>query len=137
MARQLLDFRLPHRVAPVEGDADTCGDGRVVPSDVEWNRDRVDEPLCDPRRVFLCSDVFEQDRKLVATQSRDRIGGTNACPQTFGDHAQQFVAGSVPKAVVDALESVEVHEQHRERNGVPTGAGERMLDAILEKCPIR
>ncbi len=41
------------------------------------------------------------------------------------------------ETVVYALEAVEVHEQHRERAGVATGAGERVLDAILEEGPIR
>ena len=53
--------------------------------------------------------------------------------QPLADLAEHQVAGGVAERVVDRLEVVEVHEQHR--NGIAAArlALERVLDAVLEQ----
>jgi hypothetical protein len=77
-------------------------------------------PPCRPRPR---ADALEHDDELVAADARrggwprprgpPRRPGA-ACPAGAGDLAQQLVAGAVAQRVVDLLEAVEVHEQHRE-----------------------
>ncbi len=69
-------------------------------------------------RIALGADS-EEDRELVAPDSRDGVcrpdGGCESC----ADHREQAVARDVAEGVVDALEVVEVEEQHGHRSVDP------------------
>ena len=57
--------------------------------------------------------------------------------QPLADLAEHEVAGRVAERVVDRLEVVEVHEQHRHRAAVARLALERVFDAVLEQRAVR
>ena len=56
-------------------------------------------------------EVFEQDRKFIATQPCNGIGRTHRLFQTAADGDQQRIAGGVAQAVVDRLEAIQVEIQ--------------------------
>jgi len=57
---------------------------------------------------------LDEDRELVPTESRCGVRGPQDGANPQGHRFQQIVAASVPKAVVDRLEIVEVEEHDRE-----------------------
>jgi hypothetical protein len=90
---------------------------------------RILDPVRDVERVFDPFQVGDQDREFVAAQARQvvlaaRCARTRSPSRvsvsrrraTHGLRAgeQQVVADVVAERVVDALEGVQVHEQHRE-----------------------
>src|SRR5213078_1550030 len=90
-------------------------------------------PLNPDRLAEAAQDVFgdavdrarpglpQQDRELVAAEPRDGVLGPHAAADTLTDRAQYAVADGVPEGVVDALEVVQVDQQHGEaaaRHGV-------------------
>ena len=52
------------------------------------------------------------DGELVAADAGHHVAGAHAAAQPLGEDEQEFVAGGVAATVVDALEVVEVDEQH-------------------------
>ena len=56
--------------------------------------------------------MLEQHGELVAAQARGQIVLAQRRPQPLGDGHEQRVAGGVAERVVDALEVVQVEEQH-------------------------
>ena len=65
----------------------------------------------------------QQHGKLVAAQARHHVVAAQAACQRRGHASQQRVAGSVPGAVVDLLEAVEIDEQRAERMFSRVGHG--------------
>ena len=57
--------------------------------------------------------------------------------QAARDLDEQIVAGVVAEAVVDALEPVEIEEQHRQRRGPPARAADRDVQAVEEQDAVR
>ena len=95
------------------------------------------------RDAFVASGVawllhlLEQDGEFVAAEPRKCINGS----QTFGKPArdldEKLVAREVSEGVVDDLEMVEIHEQHRERIvSIATGAFTSMAQALDKARPI-
>ena len=71
--------------------------------------------------------AVEQDGELVAAEPRRQVAGAQAGAQAAGEGDQQLVADLVAEAVVDALEVVEVEEEH---DGAAVGPGERGLHLL-------
>ena len=82
------------------------------------------QPLGDGRYRRVVAHAFQHHHKLVAAQARghgvtrlharQRVARAQRELQALRDLAQQLVAGAMAQRVVDLLEAVEVHEQHRE-----------------------
>ena len=79
-----------------------------------------------------------QHQELVAAQPCHHIALAGERRQPLPDRPQHRVAGGMPVPIVDALEPVQVDEQHRHRRAVAAGAGKcqvevpRELDAVGE-----
>ncbi len=73
---------------------------------------------------------------LAAFSARDQVAGTGGFAQPFRDHLEQLVAGVVAQRVVDALEGVEVHEQHRELLVADLGALQLALQRLEKGLPV-
>lgn len=101
-------------VRPVKRDADACRYRRGAA--VQFNGTRYDgDDIGDQHlKVLPRADVFQQYGKLVATEPRHDVGGPRSLPQAGPDLDQQSVAGVMAQFVVDALEAVQVNEQHGE-----------------------
>ena len=59
--------------------------------------------------------------ELVAAEARHGVAGAQAAGEPSADLLQQLVAGVVAERVVDLLEAVEVHQQHRDLLAVALG----------------
>ena len=83
-------------------------------------------------------DLLDQHGELVPSQPRDREAGRERIAEPHADAAQERVAGGVPERVVDALEVVEVEEEHCDlRTRLLAAEDERVLDAVREQRAVR
>ena len=84
-----------------------------------------------------CADAFEQDRELVAAETRHGVGRPGRLDQSLRGGLQQTVAGVVPQRVVDVLEVVQVEEHDRDALLRPLRKGQGVLDAVPEQAAVR
>jgi hypothetical protein len=63
--------------------------------------------------VIRARHPFEQDCKLVTSQASGSVAFAKCAAESLGNCAQEIIAGCVPEAVVDELEIVKIHEEHR------------------------
>ena len=67
------------------GDPDRCRDVHGTPVENEALAECRQDPCGDPLRLSLAADTFEQDRELVASQSRRRVARTDQWLDLRGD----------------------------------------------------
>ena len=134
------DVRVAQQVfgAGVRGLAEGDPDARTRRDLHLVDLERRLQPRADPFRDRdgrpLVVEVVEQDRELVPREARERVARAHARPEPRRDADEQLVAGSVPEAVVDGLEVVEVEQQDRDRLGARVATpGERRRDAVGEE----
>ena len=123
VAEQLVGVLV--RVAP-DRDADRSADHEVLAGDGEGHLERLDDPARDGVRPAEPVLVGQQQRELVAAESRGEVVAPDAALDPLRHRGQQPVARGVAERVVDDLEVVQVEEQHRQhaarRPGLPAGA---------------
>ena len=90
--------------------------------------ERFAQAIRHPAGIVDGVEVLAQDGELVPADARDRVGGARGAAHALRGLPQQLVAGGVPEVVVDALEAIEVDEQH----GDPLLGAARALDRVLE-----
>ena len=76
---------------------------------------------------------MDQDRELVAAETRSGVDRAHAVLQASRDLLQDPVASSMAEAVVDVLEVVHVHEQDRDRQALPSLRRECVADPVAEQ----
>ena len=119
-----------------DGDAHTAVHVEVQPLDAERLLHRRNQ-LAGRQLGALLSYSEQHDGKLVATEPRDRIGLAHLHLQAMPDLPQHGVAHEVPHRVVDLLEAVEIHDEHRQRIPCAERVGDRHLEPILKQGPVR
>ncbi len=82
------------------------------------------------------ADICLNDRELVATKPRDKIGLPDAAPEASGHDLQQLIADMMPERIVDALELVDVDIKQRELLA-PAGSPQFAFDLFAEQHPVR
>ena len=82
-------------------------------ADLDRNLEVTKDPFGQRHGFVGRSEVMGHDQELVATPAADKCTGTNDSAQPVGDFDEHVVAGFVAQSVVDALEVVDVDEQHR------------------------
>ena len=110
-------------------DADTRRCERGVLVEHERLAQFVLNSLRDAHCVSRVSHAAQKNRKLIATETRERVDRTQGALETFGKCDQQQVAMRVAEAVVDVLETIEIEEEHGKHVIVPPV---RALDLGLE-----
>ena len=126
-------------------DADAGGDEDLVALDEERPAHRFLDPVRHVERMLDPLQVGDQDRELVATQARQvgavvsprisarhQVARAGGVAQAVGHHLEQGVARIVAERIVDALEGVQVHEQHRELLVADLGALQLALQRLQE-----
>jgi hypothetical protein len=78
--------------------------------------------------------VGREDGEFVSTPSSAEIGGARLRLNRAGERAKGGVTGSMPMAIVDRLEPIEVDHQHRQRRPVRSCSDKLGVDAF-EKSP--
>ena len=90
-------------------------------------REGDEHPLAD--RLGDVLTAVDDDGELVAADAGDDVAGPHAAAQPLGEDEQELVAGGVAAAVVDALEVVEVDEEHAHR----AAAAQHPVGDLLEQ----
>ena len=113
-----------------DGDADAGADVEVDVAEVEG----VAEVAADALHHAFDVDVVvaEQHGELVTTEPGHHRLLVLETPQSLTDLLEQLVADVVAERVVDLLEPIEVHQQHRRR----PGDQQPLLEALLEVQPV-
>jgi hypothetical protein len=97
----------------------------------------IGDALADGERAAVAVDALAQDRELVTAQPRHGVMRAHGSSDPHPRLAQHVVAGAVAKAVVEALEAVEVDEQHSDAAVSVATPPERVLEAVVEHRPVR
>jgi len=119
------------------GDPD-AGRDRLLRGALDRQRlaQQAEHLLGDAQRVLVVDQVGNEDRELVAAQTRAGVALAQAASDALRGEAQQRVARQVAERVVHALEAVEVEEQHGEALAVAPRGGDRLLEPVLEQRPV-
>ena len=80
--------------------------------------------------------VRQDDRELVATEARDRVGASRLALQDGGGPRDRVVPDGVAVGVVDVLEVVEVDDQQRRGLVVARDVVPDPLELLLEPAPV-
>ena len=126
-----------HIFVGAQRDADTCCNRQVSPRQVERFFELFHQPLHGRKGVVHVVEVIKQDRKFVATQTRNRVTGANRRAKPLTEFDEQLIANQVAQNVINALESVEIEEKDRKcalLSALPTR--ERFPDLINEQGTI-
>jgi hypothetical protein len=96
------------------------------------------DSLGDFDRLLRLSEVFQDDRELIAAEPRDGIAGSQTALESARCGDQELVPDKVAQAIIDRFEPIEIQEQHHEWAciGAP-GAPDGVLQAVHEQRPFR
>ncbi len=122
--------------AGIDADAHAAADLHVALAHPHRLAQHVEHPaghLGQRRRVGA---AIDQHHELVAAQARHHVGATQQAAQPSGHDLEQVVAGIVTEGVVDALEAVQVDEQHRKAAVAGPGAGQNPVQLLQEHASI-
>ena len=100
--------------------------------DHERPAELLGDPAPDGERAAVALDALAEDGELVAAQPRDGVVRADGRPDPRGRLAQHVVAGAVAEAVVEALEAVDVDEQHGDAAVAVAAPLQRVLEAVVE-----
>ena len=115
-------------------DADARRDLELVPLEHERLLERGQQVTRDDPGLLagVALEVAEQQHELVAAVAGQHVLGACAGGEPPRDLAQQLVAGAVAERVVDHLEVIEVDVEQRDGAIVPSRAGQRVDQVLVE-----
>lgn len=114
-----------------QGDADAAAGTHRLLLDRERFRERTQEPPGEREGLLRLREVGNEDRELVAAQSREDVARAQLGAQPRRGDAQELVAGGVTERVVDVLETVEIEQEH----GEPTIGSRVQGEPLFERLP--
>ena len=128
-------------MAGMDGNAYGAGDLDLLSRELERLGQRGQRSFRDADAGLLVDHVLEQQQEFVAAHARHGIAFARLEPQAVGRAAQYQVAGRVAERVIDGLEAIEVHEQHRQTidHAFVIGAvqpQQRLAQPVLEQQPV-
>ena len=109
--------------------ADAHGDVELAPGAAVGGGQRVAQALGGERGGLRTADPGAQHGELVAAEAADGVARADRGAQAPPGLGEQHVARRVAAGVVDALEVVDVQEEH----GGATAGGGRLLEAAPEQ----
>ncbi len=97
-----------------KGDSDAAACDDLVGANHERLTQGVAKSLRDRQDVFCVADVFQQGNEFVAAKAGDDVSCPLAqtAPQATGGRCKELVSDQMAVAVVDDLETIQVHEDH-------------------------
>ncbi len=108
-------------------------DAELLAGDENRLPQRRFDPLRDVDRGLGRLDAFKQDRELVPSKPGDRVARPKVSVQAARGLDEEFVPNRVREAVVDQLETVDVHEQNGVARPGPECAGQRDAEPVHKK----
>ena len=115
--------RIVRAMVGIESDADAGAAFDRSPGMAERRMEMIGDARQDRLQRGGVGQAREQDGEFVAAHARDEIAGTQRLAQPVGHGAQQRVARVMAGGVVDALEFVEVEQQHGRQAAMIRGGG--------------
>ena len=129
--RRAENLGRPH-AASDRDDADAGSHGvRLAPRDEPVATDRLTDPVGDPLGLQPPA-MLEQQAKLIAPETGQRIARAHPFPHQFAQLPQQVVAGEVTARIVHPLEPVQVEVAHGVLGPAAGGARQRVGESPLE-----
>ena len=126
------------RIDPLAGERDPDA-GAQRHLDVR-ERERPGELGVEPDRDRVggrgVGEVLAQDHELVTGQAGQAVTGPQQPGQPLGDRHQQLVADLMAVGVVDLLEPIEIHEEHRRDLLRAPPRAKRVLEQLQHQHPI-
>ena len=92
--------------------------------------------VADQGRCLGFAAVRKQQGELVTADSRDQVRFAQSLRDRGGDLFERVVTGQMAVGVVDLLEVVDVEDHQRCLFRVTAGAGNMLLDRLLETAPV-
>ena len=117
-----------HAIAREHGDAHRGADVQGVAVDLEGLAQRRADAL-GHLGGLLAAAAGQRAGEFIATLARQGVLAAQQGGQALGHGAQQRVADPMAKAVVDDLETIQVHEQQRQRPLLAAAHFQRQVDA--------
>src|SRR5258708_34472396 len=93
----------------------------------------MEEFLSDHGGIDGTGELREEDRELIASDSRHGVARPQACLEPLGDLLDELVSYRMAEGVVDDLEVIEVEEEHGEGSGLTTGLRELGREVLGEE----
>jgi hypothetical protein len=118
-------------------DPDARPEDDVVAIDHERPGQLLRDTPPDGERAAVAVDALAQNRELASTQPRHGVVRPDGGLDPRRRIAQHVVARAVAEAVVEALEAVEVDEQHGDDAVLVAAPPQRVLEAVVEHRPVR
>ena len=78
----------------------------------------------------------EQDQEFISAMPAHGIGLAYTSPQALRDGAQDLIPRTVPKRIVDVLESIAIEKEHRNATAVAARQRNRARQAIIQQQSI-
>ncbi len=75
----------------------------------------------------------QQNRKLVAAETRHGVAFAHTARQSLGDRLQHSIACGVAERVVDGFEAIEIEQEHGLHLIVAAGHRDRLFQTIFEE----
>ena len=121
----------------VHGNSDAGTEVEGIAVEDERFRQLVDDPLDDKVDRRHVRPRLEQDVEFVGADPGNRLDLREYGAQPFSGLDQHLVAGSVPKALVDRREIVEIDEGEREARSIHLGRLHRIRQEFAEERTVR
>ncbi|MCW0447782.1 hypothetical protein NB706_000616 [Xanthomonas sacchari] len=118
-------------------DADAGADLDHVLAAVQRLGQRRDQLARHVPGVARLGEVAQHHHELVAAETAEQVAGAQLLVHAGGRQLQQRVAGGVAEGIVDALEAVQVDEQHRQRGAALHRLVHRLLGLLAQQLPVR
>ena len=99
--------------------------------------ERIEDAERDPSGLVGRVEVVDQDRELVAAETRDRVEIAQLLLEAVGDGDQECVTGEVAETVVHVLESVEVDHHDRDESAAARPPAQGVREPVVEQRPVR
>ena len=80
--------------------------------------------------------ILDQDGEFVTTHPASRVRGADRSPEPSPDFDQQIVAGRMPQAVIDLLETIKINDHHRERFLLTRCPGQGVPETVRKQYPV-
>ena len=108
----------------------------LLATDHERLPEAVDQAPRQQAWLVRAAHVGLQDHELVAAQPANRVGLAQAGMQALGGRLEQQITARQAEGVVDALEPIQIEQQHRHHPAAPARARQRLVEIIPEQRPV-